>query len=229
MLFRGRLNCFIRKYQLSSRKGCIFARNTFFDDKTTFEGHNSLKKGTKLEGCEVGRDSYFALDVSLINTRVGRFSCIGSYVKNAIGNHPTNTIVSVHPAFFSTTPVTKNSYVFENTFNEFTYTDKGFFNEIGNDVWIGNNVTIIGGVTIGDGAIVAAGAVVTKDVPEYAIVAGVPARIIKYRFTDAEINFLKKLKWWNKSDEWIHFHASLFENISNFCSCADIVAEIENG
>lgn len=60
---------------------------------------------------------------------------------------------------------------------------------IGNDVWIGLNATILDGVTIGDGAIVAAGAVVTKDVPPYAVVAGVPAKIIKYRFTESQIDF----------------------------------------
>lgn len=68
---------------------------------------------------------------------------------------------------------------------------------IGNDVWIGGNVTIMRGVTVGDGAILAAGAVVTKDVPPYAIVGGVPAKIIKYRFSDDIIERLLKVKWWN--------------------------------
>lgn len=67
---------------------------------------------------------------------------------------------------------------------------------IGNDVWVGNGAKIISGVTIGDGAIVAAGAVVTKDVPPYAIVGGVPAKVIKYRFDEQAINKLIKLQWW---------------------------------
>ena len=67
---------------------------------------------------------------------------------------------------------------------------------IGNDVWIGGNATILRGVTIGDGAIIAAGAVVTKDVPPYAIVGGIPAKIIKYRFDQEIINKLLELKWW---------------------------------
>ena len=67
---------------------------------------------------------------------------------------------------------------------------------IGNDVWIGGNVTVLRGVTIGDGAIVAAGAVVVKDVPPYAVVGGVPAKVIKYRFSDDIIDKLEKLKWW---------------------------------
>lgn len=74
---------------------------------------------------------------------------------------------------------------------------------IGNDVWIGRNVTIIEGCNIGDGAIVGAHAVVTKDVPDYAVVAGVPARIIRYRYTEEQILELKKIAWWNWSDEKI--------------------------
>ena len=67
---------------------------------------------------------------------------------------------------------------------------------IGNDVWVGCNVVIMNNVTIGDGAIIAAGSVVTKDVPPYSIVAGVPAKVVKYRFTEAEIEKLLELKWW---------------------------------
>lgn len=69
--------------------------------------------------------------------------------------------------------------------------------KIGNDVWIGSCVFIKGGVTIGDGAIVAAHSCVVKDVPPYAIVGGVPARVIKYRFDDETIKELLELKWWD--------------------------------
>jgi tetrahydrodipicolinate N-succinyltransferase len=72
---------------------------------------------------------------------------------------------------------------------------------------------LIDGVTIGDGAIIGAGAVVTKDVPPYAIVGGIPARLIKYRFEPDEIEFLLKLKWWDKDLEWIKNNSKLFNNI----------------
>ena len=68
---------------------------------------------------------------------------------------------------------------------------------IGNDVWIGMDTTIMPGIKIGDGAVIGANAVVTHDIPPYAIVAGIPAKVIKYRFADEIINELLELQWWN--------------------------------
>lgn len=74
---------------------------------------------------------------------------------------------------------------------------------IGNDVWLGRNVIITNGANIGNGVIAAAGAVITRDVPDYAIVAGVPAKIIRYRYNDEQIAALNKIAWWNWTDEEI--------------------------
>ena len=74
---------------------------------------------------------------------------------------------------------------------------------VGNDVWIGYEAVILAGVTIGDGAVIGARAVVTKDVPPYTVVGGVPAKPIKKRFNDETITELLKLKWWNWSEEKI--------------------------
>jgi acetyltransferase-like isoleucine patch superfamily enzyme len=74
---------------------------------------------------------------------------------------------------------------------------------IGNDVWIGQNALILSGVKVGDGAIVGAGAVVSKDIPDFAVVAGNPATVVKYRFSNLEIDQIKKSSWWNWTDEKI--------------------------
>lgn len=83
-------------------------------------------------------------------------------------------------------------------------TERDTFVEIGNDVWIGYRAIILPNVRIGDGAIIGAGAVVNEDVPGYAIAAGVPARVLKYRFSKRIIQELLMLKWWDWSDERIN-------------------------
>ena len=77
---------------------------------------------------------------------------------------------------------------------------------IGNDVWIGYEAVILAGVTIGDGAVIGARAVVTKDIPPYTIVGGVPAKPIRKRFTQETIDLLLKIKWWNWPEERIRQH-----------------------
>lgn len=96
---------------------------------------------------------------------------------------------------------------------------------IGNDVWIGCNSTILRGVKIGDGAIVAANALVNKDVPPYAIVGGVPARIIKYRFRPEEIDRLLKLRWWDWSIDKIRKNRKIFMEDINMTSLEAVVNE----
>lgn len=81
--------------------------------------------------------------------------------------------------------------------------EKKNFVRIGNDVWIGINAIILPGVTVHDGAIIGAGSVVTHDVPPYAIVAGVPARVLRYRYSPDQISKLMKIAWWNWSEKKI--------------------------
>ena len=86
-----------------------------------------------------------------------------------------------------------------------------------NDVWMGANCTILSGVTIGNGAVVAANSVVTRDVPPFSIVAGNPAKVVKYRFSDEQIKALSLIRWWNWSHEKVvECESELYGNIDSF-------------
>ena len=87
---------------------------------------------------------------------------------------------------------------------------------IGNDVWIGLNVIIMRGVVIGDGAVVAAGSIVTSNVEPYSIVAGIPAKHIRFRFSDYQIRKLKEIKWWDWEENKIKENVELFYSIDAF-------------
>ncbi len=88
---------------------------------------------------------------------------------------------------------------------------------VGNDVWLGKNVLITNSADIGNGVIAGAGAVITKDVPDYAVVAGSPARIIRYRYTQEQIIALNRIAWWNWSDEKIReCYDDFFEEVEVF-------------
>lgn len=88
---------------------------------------------------------------------------------------------------------------------------------IGNDVWLGKNVIITNGAHIGNGVIAGAGAVITKDVPDYAVVGGVPARVIRYRYSQDQIDKLNAIAWWNWSDEKIsECYEDFYEDIEIF-------------
>ena len=122
------------------------------------------------------------------------------------------------PVFFSLAKQNGYTYVDRQKFSEYKYADLESKSAvvIGNDVWIGESARIMAGVHIGDGAVIAAGAVVTKDVAPYAIVGGVPAKVIKYRFSPEQIEELLKIEWWNWDEEKIRKHADEFDNIESF-------------
>ncbi len=180
------------------------------------EGYNTIAKHAWVNNVELGYGSGISRDSEIINAKIGKYTALAPGVKIISGQHPTSTIVSIHPSFYSLKQQYGFTYVNKQKFEEFRYADenKNYSVIIGNDVWIASHVTLIEGVNIGDGAIVAAGAVVTKDVPAYAIVGGVPAEVIRNRFEDNIISFLMELKWWNKDKAWINKHADYFEDIT---------------
>ena len=190
---------------------CKISIHSMLDHKCKFEGNNKVGNGTIFHSSTMGVHSYVGNNSKIIHTKIGKFTSIGNYVEVVSLTHPVHGI-STHPAFYSI-DYDGASYVSYNKQLEVLRTDDGWQCDIGNDVWIGNHVLIRGGVKIGDGAVIAMGAVVTKDVPPYAIVGGVPARIIKFRFEPEVVESLMHLKWWNKNPEWIEQHAESFMDV----------------
>lgn len=166
--------------------GCCFTPSTILGN------HSKILKGCTVNHSTIGAYTYISYNGMVQNTTIGSYCSIANDVTIGLGMHPTN--------LFSTSPL---FYKADNPFNvKLLEKDSGYQEyksiEIGSDVWIGANATVLDGVKIGHGVVIAAGAVVTKDVPAYAVVGGVPAQIIKFRF-DADIrNKLLKTAWWEK-------------------------------
>lgn len=149
----------------------------------------AIQTRSRINQVQIGRFSYVAREAYLNTVVIGRFSSIGPRVMAGLGEHPTD-LISTAPVFYSTLRQSGASFAPKQAVLERRPIT------IGHDVWVAANVFIRDGVTIGDGAIVAAGAVVHQDVPAYAMVGGVPAKLIRFRYPADQIERLLALQWW---------------------------------
>lgn len=168
-----------------------------WDKASHFSKKIYIAPTARLYGSTVDDYSRIRQFTTIHDTKIGKYCSISRNVRIGLGEHPTN-LLSTNSIFYSHQKnEIRGDWVKSTSFREYKEI------EIGNDVWIGEFVTIKGGIKIGDGAIVAARAVVTKDVPPYAIVAGIPARVVKFRFTEETIERLLKIRWWDLNESEI--------------------------
>jgi len=189
-------------------------------NNTKFEKNVKIGKLTKIIRSSVGRMTYIGDKCFLINTRVGRFCSIASNVRVVFGEHPTRDFVSSSPVFYKPGNIFRLKWVNREKFLEFKYTDQmtSRMIDIGNDVWIGFGSMLLNGIKVGDGAVIAAGSVVTKDVPPYAIIGGNPAKVIRFRFDQLQIDKLLQIKWWDKDLTIIRHYSDYFDNVDSLLS-----------
>lgn len=163
--------------------------------QATLGRYTEVGARTSFVESSMGDYSYVVNDSNVIYTTIGKFCSIAAHTRINPGNHPMHRATQAHFTY-------RASAYFDDAEDEAAFFDwrRSHAVTIGHDVWIGHGAIILAGRTIGTGAVVAGGAIVTKDVPDYTIVAGNPARIIRRRFPEAIAERLHRLAWW----DWDH-------------------------
>ena len=158
---------------------------------------------------ELGDYSYVVNDSDIIYTRIGKFCSIAAQTRINPGNHPMHRASQSHFTY-------RSSRYFPGESDEAAFFDwrRSQPVDIGHDVWIGHGAIVLPGRKIGTGAVVAAGSVVSKDVPDYCIVAGVPARLVRRRFEPGVSERLLRLRWWDWHHERLHKALGDFRRLS---------------
>jgi acetyltransferase-like isoleucine patch superfamily enzyme len=169
-----------------------------------------IESGTSFVNSKIGRHSFCGYDCDIHQAHIGAFTSIANGVILGGARHPMEW-VGMSPVFYAGRDSVKAK------FSEHPLAKQPEVS-VGNDVWIGRSAIVLGGVAIGDGAVVGAGSVVTKNVPSYAIVAGNPARIIRYRFEDVVIRELEAIEWWHFPESRLKDLGECFNDVERFLS-----------
>lgn len=210
------------------RTGSVVKYTAHVRSGSVLEGQNIISRGSTFRGF-LGYASYLGPCCDLCAT-VGRYSSIAPYVKSNPGIHTYRyPFVSTSPFFFKKGFKGGDEFATYDTIKNLRFADPERRTDvlIGNDCWIGEDAFLAGGVRVGDGAVVLAKAAVVKDVPPYAIVGGVPARVVGYRYDKENVAFLLGLKWWDFPVEWLRAHWELFSNLDRLKAyCAENPEEI---
>lgn len=178
--------------------GCIVGGRVSGLRQVSFEGENLVPDGCTFSGkVKIG----FRTTLGMRNwvhgdVQIGKYCQIGAHVMINATNHPVRYL---------------STYINKRLFSGELYQLKQEKEiRIGHDVWIGHAAIILGGVSVGNGAVIAAGAVVTKDVPAFSIAAGMPAKVVGRRFSEAVGREIEALAWWDKQDDELEQLKPLF-------------------
>jgi phosphonate metabolism protein (transferase hexapeptide repeat family) len=166
--------------------------------QSTLGAYTALGAECSLREVTMGDFSYMAGHVSAVWATIGNMCSIAAQTRINPGNHPIWRVTTCHFTY------RRRQYgLAEEDDAEFFQWRKDHHVTIGHDVWIGHGVTVLAGKSIGTGACIGAGAVVSRDIPPYAIAVGVPARVIKFRFSEETIAQLLASEYWNRDHAWI--------------------------
>lgn len=194
-MLSGLLTAF--KKSLSKRKIIIKSSIYKMRNRTsTFSDKTILFRMANVSHSDIGKYTYIAGYANINNCTIGSFCSIADGVRVGVGAHPLN-LISTHPALYSIKTIFPYKLIDDSIIDSLPSHEESKRINIGNDVWIGTDSIILDGVNIGDGAVIAAGSVVTKDIPSFAVVGGVPARVIKYR---AIPEMIDGKQWWELQD-----------------------------